>query len=100
MLEQRGLAEDDRALGIEPDGEPIGDHLARAGGDAFGLFELRGQRVPVGDEEERAVARLQPDPVAQRAVQVTEMQAPRRAKSAEQRRLGHQSRTSRMSWMG
>ncbi len=67
--EERGIPRAD------PRCQPVDDHLPDALGDDTGIFVVGGQRVPVGDEEEALVLVLQPHPVLEHAVVVTEVQA-------------------------
>ena len=83
VLLDRGLAEEHGARRVEAGGEPVDEHLEAVGDQLFRFFVAVGQRVPVGNEEEAIVLRLELQPVAQGAPQMAEMKTPRRSKSTD-----------------
>ena len=72
---------------VEAGGEPVDHHVVDVALDDLALFVVRGQRVPVGDEEEALVLVLQAHPVLERAVVVAEVHARRSAACPERTRL-------------
>ncbi|EXI74058.1 MAG: hypothetical protein AW07_02196 [Candidatus Accumulibacter sp. SK-11] len=83
VLRHLRLDEEDRPPRVDASRQPVDDHVAGRADDPLRVVVLGRQRVPVGDEEEAGVVVLQPDPVLQDAVVVTEMQAASRAHSGE-----------------
>ena len=79
VLGQAALDEDRRLFRVDAGGEPVDHHVVDIAFDDLAVFVMRGQRVPVGDEVEAVVFGLQPHPVLQRAVVVTEVQRAGRA---------------------
>ena len=65
------------------------EHVPDVLRDVAGLVVVRGERVPVGDEEQARVLVLQPDPVLERAVVVAEVQRARGAHAGENAGLEH-----------
>jgi hypothetical protein len=59
---------------IDADRQPVHDDVEGAVADDAGAVVARGQRVPVGDEEEALVLVLEFHPVLQHPVVVTEVQ--------------------------
>ena len=49
MLGNIALAKDDAAIGVNPAGDPVGNHLDAAVVNALDVFVPRGERVQVGD---------------------------------------------------
>jgi hypothetical protein len=78
VLGHQRLDEKRALLRIEPGADPVGDVFIGERRQLTRVGEVAGQRVPVGDEIETVVARLQRHPVAQRADQMSEMQSPGR----------------------
>jgi hypothetical protein len=70
---QAALDEDGALLGVQAGGDPVHDHVVDVALHHLALFVVRGQRMPVGDEEEALVFVLQPHPVLQGAVVVAEV---------------------------
>ncbi len=64
------------------------DVLQRAG-----LLVVGGERVPVGDEEQAGMLRLQPDPVLQHAVVVAQVQGTCGAHAGEDTGFEHRARS-------
>ena len=60
--------------GVEARRQPVDEHLVDEFRQLLGVFVARGQRMPVGDEEEALVLVLEIDPVLERAMVVAEMQ--------------------------
>ena len=75
--EQRSL------LGIDAGRQPVDHHFPGRLRDSMRIVVLRGQRVPVGDEEQAGILVLQFDPVLQHPMIVTKVQAARGAHSGE-----------------
>jgi hypothetical protein len=67
LNEQRGL------IRIYARGQPVDDHIPGILLHLAGCLVVRRQRVPVGDEIQAGVLRLQPDPVLQHSVIVPEV---------------------------
>ena len=74
MLRKAALDEQRGAFRIDPGGEPVDDHVVDIAFDDFAIFVVRRQRVPVRDEIEAVEVGLQPYPVLQCTVVMTEMQ--------------------------
>ena len=83
VLRHPGLHEHPREAGVDARGEPVDHHLPHVVGDGPGLVVVRGERVPVGDEEEALVLLLQAQPVLQDAVVVAQVQGAGRAHARE-----------------
>src|SRR5690606_38549934 len=77
------LDEDGGGTGRYAGGEPVDDHVPNAVFDDLRVFVVRGERVPVGDEEEALELVLQLDPVVNDSVQVAQMQTPGRAHTGQ-----------------
>jgi hypothetical protein len=69
------LDEEDRLVGIDAGGEPVDHHVPAGVLHVLGVLVVRGERVPVGDEEQAQVLGLEPGPVLEDAVVVTEVEA-------------------------
>jgi len=69
-------------IGIDTGGQPIGDYRHRVFVDLRRVGVIAGERVPIGDEMVALVDVLQLDPVFERALVIAEVQATRRAHSA------------------
>src|SRR5687768_4438659 len=54
--------------------QPVSNHVPDAVFDNVGIFVMRGQGVPVGDEKETFKLVLQLDPVMDDAIQMSQMQ--------------------------
>ena len=76
VLGYLGLDEDGRLRGIDTRRQPVDDHLVSVVGDGARLVVGRGQRMPVGDEEQAGIFMLELDPVGEHAVVVAEVEAP------------------------
>jgi len=50
--------------GVNPDAEPLRHHSETTFSDRVGTGVVRGQGVPIGNEEEASIVLLEPDPVA------------------------------------
>ena len=68
------LDEQRRLRRIDAGGEPIGHHVPGVLLDDLRRVVVRGQRVPVSDEEKALEFELQPDPVLEHPMVVAEMQ--------------------------
>ena len=75
VLEDARLNEQCGFFGVEADGEPVDRDLQRIFGDGAGVFVMRGERVPVGDEIKTVVFVLQLDPIGERAEIMAQMKA-------------------------
>jgi len=76
VLDHARLHEQRRLRRIDAGGEPVDRHVAHVFLDHLRAVVVRGQRVPVGDEEQALVFVLQTQPVFQHAVVVAKVQAP------------------------
>ncbi len=81
------LDEQRAVLGIEPEGQQRGRHLAGPGAEELRVVGAR-QRVVVDDAVDRLVLELEPDVVPDRAEVVAEVDDPRRLDPAEDPRPG------------
>ena len=75
MLGHEALDHEVRALGVEPDGEPVGGDLDHGVADAVDVVGVVGDLV-VGDEEEALVLVLEAEPVFEGARVVAEVEGP------------------------
>ena len=73
MLRHARLDEERGLRRIDAGGEPVDEHVPHGLLDDAGILVVRGERVPVGDEEEARILVLQLDPVLERAVVVAEV---------------------------
>ena len=89
MLLDVGLHEDRALLGVEAGGEEVDRDLAGVLLDELGAVVERGERVPVGYEEVGLILVLKPDPVRQRALEIAQMQQPRRLHPRKQSWFAH-----------
>ena len=83
VLRHLGLDEDGRLRWIDAGSQPIDDHVVRVGGDRARLVIGRGQRMPVGDEEQAGVLVLEFDPVGKHAMIVAKVETPGGAHAGE-----------------
>src|SRR5437667_10574556 len=81
-------------LGVETGAEPVGNHLDRVRRHLGHVVGARGQRVPVGDEEEAVELVLDPDPVGERAEGVSEVKLAGWPQAREHARLLHRARVA------
>ena len=79
MLWQPALDEDRGFFGVQASGDPVDHHVVDRLLDHLAVFIVRGQCVPVGDEEEAVMVVLQLDPVLERAMVVAEVECAGRA---------------------
>ncbi len=86
VLQHAALQKQHALCRVEPGRQVVQHHLDRIGRDLAGVGVVRGQRVPVGDEEVAIVLVLQLDPVGQRAHVVAQVQFSRGAHAAEHAR--------------
>ena len=68
VLDDVGLKEDRGGCGIDAGRQPVDHHLAGVPLDIARVLVVRGQRVPVGDEEKAVVLELKLNPVIKHAV--------------------------------
>ncbi len=78
-----GLDEHDGLFGVQSCGEPIQDHVPCVLADRSGIRIVRGQSVPVRNEEETVVLILKLDPVLERPVKVPQVKPPRGTHTAQ-----------------
>ena len=76
MLRNMRLDEQLGITGVDAGSQPVDHHVPDALRDNVRLLVVRGERVPVGHEEEAVELMLQPDPVLENTVVVTEVQTP------------------------
>jgi hypothetical protein len=76
VLLHLALHEEGGPLRVDPRGDEVHEHVPLGLPDGVGLLVVRGQRVPVGAEEEAGVVGLQLHPVGEGAVEVAEVEAP------------------------
>ena len=69
------LNKQDGLFRIDTSRQPVDDHLEGRRSDAAWIVVLRGQRVPVGNEEEAGILVLQAHPVFKYAMIVAKVQA-------------------------
>ncbi len=101
MLGDRRLHEDRRPRGVDAAREPVGHHFEDVGRESFGAVVVGGEGMPVGDEEEAFVCRLQLAPVVQRTEKVAEVQTSRRTHAAHDASRGRRHRSTRVTkWIG
>ena len=79
VLRHLRLDEDGRGARVDARGQPVDDHVEGVPLDILGIVVAGGERMPVSDEEIALVLVLQPYPVLDYPVVVTEVQAPGRA---------------------
>jgi hypothetical protein len=79
------LAEEDRLVRVESQGQQVGRHLVRVAPDDLAIVG-RGQRVVVDDAVDRVAALLQRDVVAEGAQVVAQVRQPARRLDARERR--------------
>ena len=89
VLRHVRLDEEDRLARIDACGEPVDHHVPAVLLEVRRALVVRGQRVPVGDEEKAGVFGLQADPVLEHSMVVPQMQAPRRPHAGEHSRFVH-----------
>jgi len=73
VLDHVRLHEDRGAGRVDARRQPIHDHFPRAGLDTVWIFVVRGERMPIRDEEEAVILVLQLDPVLEGPVQMAQM---------------------------
>ncbi len=83
VLRHLGLDEQRRLLGVDAGCQPIDQHVHRRLLDTLRTVVLRGQGVPVGDEEQARIIVLELDPVLENTMVVAKMQRPGRAHAGE-----------------
>ena len=76
MMRVGRLNEDRRFVRIDPDGQPIDQHLVHEFPDPAGIGIVCGKRVPIRHKEKTFVLVLQRFPIIQRAQQIPQMEEP------------------------
>ena len=84
-----GLDEDRRFIGIDPDREPIDEHLTDELPDAARVGIVRRKGMPIGDEEKAVVSILKGFPIVQRSQEIAEVKESARLHAAENAFPGH-----------
>jgi len=77
VFRHAGLDKDPGGARVDPGRQPVHDHVIDAVAYDLGGFVLRGQGMPVGDEEKTLVFILQLEPVPQDAMIMAQVQLPR-----------------------
>ena len=100
MLGHERLDEQRAPLGIEAGGDPVGGVVARVRRQLRRVRIAARQRVPVRDEVEAVVLRLQVDPVPQGADEVSEVEPARRPHPGDDPSAGGYRSHDRISCAG
>ena len=79
MFRNPRLNKDAGPIRVHSGGQPIHDHIPNILADDLSILVMRGQGMPIGHEIKAVIVMLQPDPVFQNPVIMSQMQTPGRS---------------------